>query len=66
MKSPCRPAAAMSDPANPTNFVILASIFVSAVAVQIAAKKFHPFLYWMTLPGPDRVAEALVATSRRR
>ncbi len=29
--------------------LIFATIFVVAVAVQIRAKKFHPFLYWFTI-----------------
>src|SRR6202795_1615541 len=28
---------------------IFGVIFVAAVLVQIAAKKFHPFLYWLTI-----------------
>jgi uncharacterized membrane-anchored protein len=28
---------------------IFAAIFIAAVAVQIIARKFHPFLYWVTI-----------------
>src|SRR5438309_11265095 len=37
---------------------IFASIFIFAVAVQIAAKKFHPFLYWTTI-----IATTMVGTT---
>jgi uncharacterized membrane-anchored protein len=38
---------------------IFASIFVGAVAVQIAVKKFHPFLYWTTIIATTTVGTTL-------
>src|SRR5262249_26361539 len=38
---------------------IFATIFVAAVAVQIAAKKFHPFLYWLTIIATTTVGTTL-------
>lgn len=42
-----------TDEANPNGYLIGTAIFfallLALVAVQIAAKKFHPFLYWATI-----------------
>jgi uncharacterized membrane-anchored protein len=38
---------------------IFASIFIAAVAVQIAAKNFHPFLYWTTIIATTTVGTTL-------
>jgi uncharacterized membrane-anchored protein len=38
---------------------IFASIFVAAVALQIAAKRFHPFLYWTTIVASTTVGTTL-------
>jgi len=38
---------------------IFATIFVGAVAVQIAAKRFHPFLYWTTIIATTTVGTTL-------
>src|SRR5215510_2484118 len=37
---------------------IFLALFVAAVAVQVAAKKFHPFFYWTTI-----VASTTVGTT---
>jgi uncharacterized membrane-anchored protein len=38
---------------------IFATIFAGAVAVQIAAKRFHPFLYWTTIIATTTVGTTL-------
>jgi uncharacterized membrane-anchored protein len=38
---------------------IFGVIFVAAVLVQIAAKKFHPFLYWLTIVATTTVGTTL-------
>src|SRR4249920_1074379 len=38
---------------------IFGVIFVTAVAVQIRAKKFHPFLYWLTIVATTTVGTTL-------
>jgi uncharacterized membrane-anchored protein len=38
---------------------IFAALFVGAVAVQIAAKTFHPFLYWTTIIATTTVGTTL-------
>lgn len=38
---------------------IFATIFVIAVAVQIAARKFHPFTYWLTIVATTTVGTTL-------
>ncbi len=42
-----------TDAANPNGYLIGTAIFftvlLALVAIQIAAKKFHPFLYWATI-----------------
>jgi uncharacterized membrane-anchored protein len=38
---------------------IFATIFVVVVAVQIAAKEFHPFLYWLTIIATTTVGTTL-------
>jgi uncharacterized membrane-anchored protein len=40
---------------------IFSVIFIVAVLVQIRAKKFHPFLYWLTIIARDRSASATPA-----
>src|SRR5438270_5502758 len=39
--------------------VIFGVIFVAAVLVQIRAKKFHPFLYWLTIVATTTVGTTL-------
>lgn len=39
--------------------VIFATIFVVAVSVQIRAKSFHPFLYWLTIIATTTVGTTL-------
>jgi uncharacterized membrane-anchored protein len=39
--------------------VIFASIFVVAVVVQVAAKKFHPVIYWVTIIATTTVGTTL-------
>jgi uncharacterized membrane-anchored protein len=39
--------------------VIFASIFVVAVVVQVAAKKFHPVIYWATIIATTTVGTTL-------
>ncbi|WP_296714674.1 hypothetical protein [Rhodoblastus sp.] len=39
--------------------VIFAAIFVMAVAVQIPAKKFHPWLYWFTIVATTTVGTTM-------
>jgi len=38
---------------------IFASIFAGAVAIQISAKQFHPFLYWLTIIATTTVGTTL-------
>src|SRR5438045_9779331 len=38
---------------------IFGVIFVVAVLVQISAKKFHPFLYWLTIVATTTLATTL-------
>src|SRR6266513_5641425 len=38
---------------------IFAVIFIVAVLVQIRAKKFHPFLYWLTIVATTTVGTTL-------
>ena len=38
---------------------IFAVIFIAAVAVQIRAKRFHPFLYWLTIIATTTVGTTL-------
>ena len=38
---------------------IFGVIFVAAVIVQIRAKKFHPFLYWLTIVATTTVGTTL-------
>src|SRR6266436_7668576 len=38
---------------------IFAVIFIASVAVQIRAKKFHPFLYWLTIVATTTVGTTL-------
>lgn len=38
---------------------IFAAIFLAAVAVQIAAKKFHPLVYWVTIVATTTVGTTL-------
>src|SRR5881394_42762 len=38
---------------------IFGVIFVAAVLVQIKAKKFHPFLYWLTIVATTTVGTTL-------
>src|SRR5476649_1831597 len=38
---------------------IFAVIFIGAVVVQINAKKFHPFLYWLTIIATTTVGTTL-------
>src|SRR5438445_7120527 len=38
---------------------IFGVIFIAAVLVQIIAKKFHPFLYWLTIVATTTVGTAL-------
>src|SRR3954471_11942892 len=38
---------------------IFGVIFIAAVLVQIAAKKFHPFLYWLTIVATTTVGTTL-------
>src|SRR5437870_11096655 len=42
-----------------TGTAIFAVIFVAAVLVQIKAKKFHPFLYWLTIVATTTVGTTL-------
>jgi len=39
--------------------VIFATLFIAAVAIQIAAKQFHPFLYWLTIIATTTVGTTL-------
>jgi uncharacterized membrane-anchored protein len=39
--------------------VIFAVIFIAAVLVQIAAKKYHPFVYWLTIIATTTVGTTL-------
>ncbi|MFL6466845.1 MAG: hypothetical protein ACJ72Z_02680 [Pyrinomonadaceae bacterium] len=49
--------------ANPNGYLIgtaiFALIFVGAVAMQIRAKRFHPFLYWFTIIATTTVGTTL-------
>jgi uncharacterized membrane-anchored protein len=38
---------------------IFASVFIAAVTVQIRAKSFHPFLYWLTIIATTTVGTTL-------
>src|SRR4051812_14005282 len=38
---------------------IFGVIFIAAVLIQIAAKKFHPFLYWLTIVATTTVGTTL-------
>jgi len=38
---------------------IFATLFIAAVAVQIAAKQFHPFLFWLTIIATTTVGTTL-------
>src|SRR4026207_1851133 len=40
---------------------IFGVIFVAAVLVQIRAKKFHPFLYWLTIVATNTVGTTVAA-----
>jgi uncharacterized membrane-anchored protein len=42
-----------------TATAIFAAIFLAAVAVQIVAKRFHPFLYWTTIIATTTVGTTL-------
>ena len=44
---------------------IFATIFVAAVAAQITAKRFHPFLYWATIIASTTVGTTLADFSDR-
>ena len=44
---------------------IFAAIFVVAVAVQIAAKKFHPVIYWVTIIATTTVGTTLADFATR-
>ena len=44
---------------------IFGVIFVAAVLVQIRAKKFHPFLYWLTIVATTTVGTTLADYSTR-
>jgi uncharacterized membrane-anchored protein len=52
-----------TDEAKGTGYLIgtaiFAVIFVAAVLVQIRAKKFHPFLYWLTIVATTTVGTTL-------
>ena len=43
---------------------IFGVIFIVAVLVQIRAKKFHPFLYWLTIVATTTVGTTLVRLPR--
>lgn len=49
--------------ANPNGYligtVVFAVIFIIAVAIQIKASKFHPFLYWFTIVATTTVGTTL-------
>lgn len=42
-----------------TATVIFAAIFIVAVGVQIAAKRFHPYIYWITIIATTTVGTTL-------
>src|SRR5258708_24466636 len=44
---------------------IFGVIFIAAVLVQIIAKKFHPFLYWLTIVATTTVGTTLAAYCTR-
>src|SRR2546428_9050361 len=52
-----------TDEAKGTGYLIgtaiFGVIFVAAVVVQIRAKKFHPFLYWLTIVATTTVGTTL-------
>ena len=52
-----------TDEAKGTGYLIgtaiFGVIFVAAVLVQIRAKKFHPFLYWLTIVATTTVGTTL-------
>ena len=52
-----------TDDANPHGYLIgtavFGVIFIAAVLWQIAAKKFHPFLYWFTIIATTTVGTTL-------
>ena len=45
---------------------IFGVIFIVAVLVQIRAKKFHPFLYWLTIVATTTVGTTWPITARDR
>src|SRR5262245_13435488 len=45
--------------------VIFAAVFVVAVGVQIAAKRFHPFVYWATIVATTTVGTTLADFATR-
>ncbi|MEP7075438.1 MAG: hypothetical protein ABI878_06475 [Acidobacteriota bacterium] len=52
-----------TEDANPHGYLIgtaiFAAIFIIAVAIQIRAKRFHPFLYWFTIIATTTVGTTL-------
>ena len=58
-----------TDEANPNGYLIgtaiFAVIFLVAVALQIKAKKFHPFLYWFTIIATTTVGTTLADYTTR-
>src|ERR1043165_5504050 len=44
---------------------IFGVIFIAAVLVQIRAKKFHPFLFWLTIVATTTVGTTLADYSTR-
>ena len=63
MLSPCRGLAKQPPNRKGTGYLIgtaiFGVIFVVAVLVQIKAKKFHPFLYWLTIVATTTVGTTL-------
>ena len=51
--------AAAKDTGYLVGTAIFGVIFVAAVLVQIKAKKFHPFLYWLTIVATTTVGTTL-------
>jgi uncharacterized membrane-anchored protein len=44
---------------------IFAALFVAAVCVQIAAKRFHPYVYWATIIATTTVGTTLADFATR-
>lgn len=44
---------------------IFAALFLAAVAVQIAAKRFHPYIYWVTIVATTTVGTTLADFATR-